>query len=122
MSSSPHRRVNRRKMIAGMSTSCTVAFMLRKTKERLNANCKVLPVARAAETLLCRDLGIIQEGHEITKLALQELERRFENKIPDDVLAAVRAMFRVQSPKDDAIDDALLSHGGLLASSWKMRT
>jgi hypothetical protein len=28
------------------------------------------------------------------------------------VLAAVRALFRVQSSEDDAIDDALLSHGG----------
>jgi hypothetical protein len=98
-------------MIVGMTTARTVAFTLRKTKERLNANHKVLPVARAAETLLCRGLDIIQERHEITELALEELERRFENKIPDDVLAALCAMFRVQSSKDDAIDDALLSHG-----------
>jgi hypothetical protein len=62
--------------------------------------------------MLCRGLGIIQDGQEITELALQELERRFENKIPDDVLAAVRAMFKVQSPEDDAVNDALVSHGG----------
>jgi hypothetical protein len=99
-------------MIAGMTTAHTVVFMLRKTKERLNASRKVLLVDRAAETLLCRGLDIIQEGHEITELALQELERIFENKIPDDVLAEVCAMFRVQSSEDDAIDDALLSHGG----------
>jgi hypothetical protein len=95
-----------------MTTARTVAFTLRKNKERRNASRNALPVARAAETMLCHGLGIIQDGQEITEFALQELERRFENKIPDDVLAAVRAMFRVQSPEDDAVDDALLSHGG----------
>jgi hypothetical protein len=85
---------------------------LRKASERVKARRKVAPVAQAAESLLCRGLGIIKDGEVCTEAALQELARRFEGQIDDDVFAALRALFQVGDEAGDAIDDALIGHGG----------
>jgi hypothetical protein len=85
--------------------------MLRKVSERLGAKRKA-PVAKATESLLCRGLGIIQDGEEVTELKLQEFASRFDREISDDVFAALRELFQVGSATDLAIDEALLGHGG----------
>jgi hypothetical protein len=85
--------------------------MLRKVSERLRAKCKA-PVAKAADSLLCRGLGIIQDGEEVTELKLQEFASRFDREISDDVFDALRELFQVGSAADHSIDESLLGHGG----------
>lgn len=46
--------------------------------------------AREAETAVYRGLGIIQDGEEVTELAMAEI-------------AAMRMLFKVGSPEDDAL-------------------
>lgn len=69
-------------------------------------------MAKAAETAICRNLGIIQDGEEITEQAMAEFARRFEGQVPDHVLAAMRVLFKVGTPEDEELEQALLQHGG----------
>jgi hypothetical protein len=71
-------------------------------------------VAKAAEAFLCKGLGIIDDGQEVTELALQELERRFDGQIPDEVLGSLRVLFNVDSQEADDVDAALVGHGGVV--------
>jgi hypothetical protein len=48
----------------------------------------------------------------MTELVMKEFMRQFEGQIPDDVMQALRELFKVGSVEDDAVDDALLAHGG----------
>jgi hypothetical protein len=114
MASPPPRRVaNRRKTLAGVSIVRTVNYSIRRSSNRVKAKKKSMPVAVSAERFVCRGLGIIQNGEEVTELAMQELSRRFEGQVPDHVLAAMRELFQVCSQEEEEeIDAALLSHGG----------
>jgi hypothetical protein len=112
-SSPPPRRVaNRRKTLAGMTVVRNITYSLRRASDRLRAKRSAKPVAQAAEAFICKGLGIVQDGQEVTELAMKEFARRFEGQIPDDVMQALRELFKVGSVEDDAIDDALLAHGG----------
>jgi hypothetical protein len=86
--------------------------VLRKVSERVKARRKAAPVAQAAESLLYRGLGIIKDGEVCTEAALQELDRRFEGQIDEDVFAALRVLFQVGDEAGDAIEEALIGHGG----------
>jgi hypothetical protein len=113
MASPPPRRVaNRRKTLAGVTIARTVNYSIRRSSNRVRAKKKSVPVAVAAESFVCRGLGIIQNGEEVTELAMQELSRRFEGQVPDHVLAAMRELFQVGFQEEEEIDAALLSHGG----------
>jgi hypothetical protein len=114
-SSPPVRPANRRKTLAGMEVCRTVGFSLRRPSARVKTKRPAAPVARAAETLVCRTLGIIQNGEEITELALAEFARRFEGQVDDKVLSALKVLFKVDSPDAHALEQALLSHGGSAA-------
>jgi hypothetical protein len=43
---------------------------------------------------------------------MAELSRRFNGEVPEHVLAAMKALFRVDSQEDKAVDEAIFSHGG----------
>ncbi|KAE8772001.1 hypothetical protein D1007_56044 [Hordeum vulgare] len=47
------------------------------------------PVTVTAEKLVCRSLGIVQDGKDITKEALNELGRRFQYELSPSVLTAL---------------------------------
>jgi hypothetical protein len=84
----------RRLTLVGMAVVRTLGGVaLRKASERVKARRKVAPVAQAAESLLCRGLGIIKDGEVCTEATLQELARHFEGQINNDVFAALRALF-----------------------------
>jgi hypothetical protein len=105
----PHRVANRRKTLAGMSMVQSVTYSLRCASGKLKTKGKSKPVA---EAFVCRELGIVQDGQEVTELVTNEFARRFEVQIPNGMLAALRELFQVGSPEDEAVDDALLLHGG----------
>jgi hypothetical protein len=85
-----------------------VGFTLKRVSERIKAKRKATPVALAAETMVCRGLGIVQDGEEVTELSMAEFARHFKGEVSDQVMAVMRALFRVGSPADEA----LLQHGG----------
>jgi hypothetical protein len=105
----PPRVAARRKTLAGVSMVRSVSYSLQRTGGRPKSK---LPVAKATEAFLCQVLGIVQDGQEVTERAMQELERRFEGQIADDVLASLRELFKVSSQDDEQVDAALLRHGG----------
>jgi hypothetical protein len=65
--------------------------------------------------MLCKGLGILQDGEEANAAALLELERRFEGQIPDDVLEDLKIMFAIDSHEAEDVENALIGHGGAAA-------
>jgi hypothetical protein len=108
-STPPRRAAARRRTLARVDIKRTVTYSIQRRSSRKRA---AKPVAKAAEAFLCKGLGITDDGQEVTELALQELERRFDGQIPDDVLGSLRALFNVDSQEADDVDAALLGHGG----------
>jgi hypothetical protein len=95
-----------------MTTARTVGFTLRRASDRIKGRRKIAPVAKEAEAFVCRGLGIVQDGEEVTEIAMKEFASRFAGEVPEHVLAAMRALFRVQAQEDEDVDAAILSHGG----------
>jgi hypothetical protein len=98
--------------MAGTTIARTYGFSLRQANSKANARRKAAPVAKNAELMLCKGLGIVQDGEVITERAMQEFAKRFQGRIPDDVLGAMRALFKLDDEQDDEVDEALLAHGG----------
>lgn len=112
MSSPPVRPVARRKTLAGVGVARTMGFSIRRNSDRLKARRKAAPIAAAAETLVCRGLGIVKDGQEVTEAAMAEFALRLKGQVSDEVLAAMRALFKVATPEEEEMDDALLQEGG----------
>ena len=63
--------------------------------------------------MVCRGLGIIKDGEDVTERAMDEFGTRFQGQVPEAVMVQFRALFQVGSPgEDDELEDALLAHGG----------
>jgi hypothetical protein len=45
------------------------------------------------------------------ELAMKEFVHQFEGQIPNDIMQALRELFKVGSMEDDAVNDVLLAHG-----------
>jgi hypothetical protein len=109
----PSRQVaNRQKTLAWMTVVHNITYFLRRASDHLRAKHNAKSVAQAAEAFICKGLGIVQDGQEMTELVMKEFMRQFEGQIPDDVMQALRELFKVGSVEDDAVDDALLAYGG----------
>jgi hypothetical protein len=115
MSSPPRRPAARRKTLAGMTISRAYGFSLRRASARLQARRRKAPVAKKAEALLCHSLGIVSNGQLITEQALEEFSRRFEGQVSLEVVAALRALFKLDDPESTAVGDALIAYGGAAA-------
>lgn len=86
------------------------AFSLHKT--RAAGRPKSAPVARAAEILVCRSLGIVKNGEDVTTAVLDAFVDRFKEQLSPEVLAAMRGLFKLDDAEAAAVEDALLAHGG----------
>ncbi|XBH55425.1 hypothetical protein VPH35_077516 [Triticum aestivum] len=73
---------------------------------------KATPVARAAELLVCRTLGIVKDGQDVTAAALDAFAERFKEQLPPDVIVAMRGLFKLDSNNATGVEEALISHGG----------
>ena len=62
--------------------------------------------------MVCRSLGIVKDGQDITAAALAELEEQFKEEIPGTVLAALRALFKLDDAQAMAVEDAIIAQGG----------
>ncbi|KAM3405077.1 hypothetical protein ACQJBY_007895 [Aegilops geniculata] len=104
----------RRKTMAGVSISRAGGFTLQRTTARLRVagQAKVTPVAKAAEALVCRGLGITKNGQDVTVDMLNAFTDRFKEQLPPEVIIAMRDMFKLDDVGATAVEDALLQHGG----------
>jgi hypothetical protein len=114
MSSPPTRPARRRKTLAGMdiSKARTCTFSLRRNNSRVKARRHAAPVAQKAEALLCNTMGIVKDGELVTAQVLEDFASRFRGQIPDQALAAFRALFKLDDESVLAADRALLAQGG----------
>ncbi|XBI39093.1 hypothetical protein VPH35_123953 [Triticum aestivum] len=107
----------RRKTLAGVNIVRTSAGLsLHRTGARLKAAGKSrmppAPAAKAAEILVCRSLGIVKDGEDITSAALDAFAERFKEKLPQEVISAMRELFKLDDVQATDVEDALIQHGG----------
>jgi hypothetical protein len=115
MSSPPRRQADRRKTLAGTTIARTYGFSRKRATARSGSRRKEAPVARKAESLVCQTLGIISNGQLVTEQALADFSGRFRGQVSQEVVAALRALFKLDDPAYNAIDEALIAHGGAAA-------
>ena len=71
-----------------------------------------MPVAQMAERLLCQRMGIIDEGQQVTEEAIGKFVAMFQGRLPDITISALRALFNLDCDLAQAVEDALVEHGG----------
>jgi hypothetical protein len=72
-------------------------------------------VAKKAEALLCQSLGIISDGQVVTEQALAEFAIRFKGQVSQQVIDALRALFKLDDDRSNVVDEALIAQGGAAA-------
>ncbi|KAE8799278.1 hypothetical protein D1007_25407 [Hordeum vulgare] len=92
--------------VDGLSLTCRSASL------RACVRSKGVSAAKAGELLVCRNLGIVQDGEDITDRALDELAARFKEQLSMDVMAALPTLFKVDDGNAREMEDALLMHAG----------
>jgi hypothetical protein len=98
--------------MAGVDINRTGGFSLRRTSDRIRARRKAAPIAKKAEEFVCVGLGIVKDGEIVTEQAMEEFARRFKGRVPEEVLGAMRALFKIGEGNGGEMDAALLSLGG----------
>lgn len=73
---------------------------------------RVALVAKKAQALVCRGLGIVQNGEDVTDRALDALACEFKEQLHPEIIARLRELFRFDDDQAVAVEDALISHGG----------
>ncbi|KAE8815770.1 hypothetical protein D1007_06831 [Hordeum vulgare] len=73
---------------------------------------KAVPVTRAAELLVCRNLRIVKDGEDVTPHALEAFAAKFMDQLSQDVLASMQALFKIDNELETEVEEALLAHGG----------
>ncbi|XP_044385125.1 uncharacterized protein [Triticum aestivum] len=106
-STPPRRPTTRRKTLAGVS-----GFQLQRQSPRLRAKKRKMPIAKLAEQLLCRRMGIVADGQQVTEEAIVKFAEMFQGRLPDMAVAALRALFQLDCDLASAVEDALIQHGG----------
>lgn len=106
-STPPRRPTARRKTLAGVS-----GFQLPRRSPRIQAKKRVIPIAKLAEQLLCRRMGIVSEDGQVTEAAITKFADMFQGRLPDITIAALRALFMLDCDLATAVEDALVQHGG----------
>ncbi|KAE8769289.1 hypothetical protein D1007_59135 [Hordeum vulgare] len=111
---SPPRAVTtRRKTMAGMDiTRGDGGFTLRRSSIRIKNRCSTTPIAKMAEKLLCRRMGIINEGDQLTEEAIGKFAALLHGRRPAIAIDALHALFRLDCDLTTAVEDALVAHGG----------
>lgn len=114
-STPPRPPAARRKTLAGVTIGRSGGgLLLKRFSARLStkALARQPPVALQAEALVCRNLGIVQDGQNITGAALEALKNLFKEEISDSTMLALRKLFKLDDQEAEAVEDALISHGG----------
>ena len=86
---------NRRKTLAGMDIDCNGGFSLRRSSARIKARRQAAPATKEAQAFVCRGLGIVKDGEDVTERAMKELADQFKDQVPGTVISALRALFQL---------------------------
>ncbi|KAM0930644.1 hypothetical protein ACQ4PT_000839 [Festuca glaucescens] len=97
----------RRKTLAGVTS-----FNLQRSSVRIPRKGKRASVAVFAEQLLCKHLGILQDGEKLTEAAITKFADMFQGRLPPIAFDALRALFHLDCDLAAAVEGALLAHGG----------
>ena len=97
--------------MAGVTIS-RVGGALSLQKTRAASRPRAAPVATAAEILVCRSLGIVKDGEDVTAAALDAFAERFKEHMLSEVITTMRGLFKLNDANAHAVEEALLSHGG----------
>lgn len=106
-SSRPRPPTTRRKTLAPGALG-----KLRRSSARLAAKNHGAPAKLLAEKVLCRRLGILREGDNITEEAISKFTELFRGQLPAIAVSALRTLFRLDCDLATAVEDALIEHGG----------
>ncbi|KAE8801866.1 hypothetical protein D1007_22496 [Hordeum vulgare] len=87
-------------------------FTLRRSSIRIKNKGCVTPIAKMAEKLLCRRMGIVNEGDQLTEEAIGKFAALFHGRLPVIAIDALRALFRLDCDLTTTVEDALMAHGG----------
>jgi Tfp pilus assembly PilM family ATPase len=93
----------------------TIGFTLKQASARNKAGRKTAPVAKRAEAVLCRGLGIIKDGEVVTEQAMAEFAARFQGQVTQEVIDAMKVLFNIATEDEDEVDQALIQGGGAAA-------
>ncbi|XBI07911.1 hypothetical protein VPH35_135736 [Triticum aestivum] len=104
----------RRKTFAGMRISKEGGISLQRIRRPSNRT-PAAPVAKVAERLVCRSLGITKDGEDVTASTLNAFTERFKEQLPPEVIVAMRDFFKLDDSAIAAVEDALIDHGGAAA-------
>lgn len=97
---------------AGGGFSITKSCASGRPKAATAGRPKATPAARAAELLVCRTLGIVKDGQDVTAAALDAFAERFKEQLPPDVIIAMRGLFKLGCNSATGVEEALIAHGG----------
>ena len=103
----PRPPARRRKTLAGVTS-----FSLGRRSPRIRAKNQRLPIATLAEQLLCQRLGIVEDGEQLTEMAISKFVQMFNGRLPDITIAALRALFNLDCGLMSAVENALIEHAG----------
>jgi hypothetical protein len=110
-STPPRRPKNRRKTLAIHRTG----FATRRSSSRIKEKRRAWPIAKEAEALVCRNLGIIMDGEVVTEQALDVFADMFKEEVSVDAIRALRVLFKLDSTQEAAVEEAMLARGGAAA-------
>ncbi|KAM3316748.1 hypothetical protein ACQJBY_034719 [Aegilops geniculata] len=97
---------------AGGGFSITKSCASGRPKAAAAGRPKATLAARAAELLVCRTLGIVKDGQDVTAAALDAFAERFKEQLPPDVIVAMRGLFKLDCNSATGVEEALIVHGG----------
>ncbi|KAE8793884.1 hypothetical protein D1007_31474 [Hordeum vulgare] len=99
--------------MAGMTLSSRInAFSLRRSSNRLKSKTNGMPIAKMAKKMLCRRLGILNEGDHITEEAILKFTALFRGRLPSIAVDALTALFRLDNDLATVVEDTLIAHEG----------
>jgi hypothetical protein len=110
-STPPRRPKNRRKTLAIHHTG----FTARRSSSRIKERRRARPIAKEAEALVCRNLGITLDGEVVTEQALDVFADMFKEEVSADAIRALRVLFKLDAAQDIAVEEAMLARGGAAA-------
>ncbi|CAN6291878.1 unnamed protein product [Urochloa humidicola] len=85
---------------------------LRRSKRQAVSHLKHMPAEQRANHVLCRRLGYIKDDLTPAEEAIREFIASFQGPIPQDIMAALTAIFRLDNDDINSATEALIRLGG----------
>ncbi|XBI52229.1 hypothetical protein VPH35_034625 [Triticum aestivum] len=101
-----------------MTISSEGGLSLRRISARVQAKKKVgfgMSMAKEAQGLVCRSIGIIRDREDVTAMALDQFELQFKDQLLENIMHALRGLFKIDDAHAASVEEALISHGGAAA-------